>query len=313
MTFFTTDTTIEFCQKLLSVRRTKNTKLFADGERYKLEYLIIIGICALLVFCIIIVYKQIANKTSQNSLKDTQKPIDSLNPPADYTPEMKDELRKVAAFCGSSHITQKDVQKFIIHQMSEDFLSMKGWDIWNSSIHETYGQFERMERATTDKSISILSYDPKHQLAKVQGKTAVYLTSCKRCSCPDYRKRYLPCKHMYALAMELDGDTEKCILDDKHPPLYGLTLALAGHLPKSKNGVGGIRADITDRGGTWTDSIEFDCSAVVMGTSPSLKRVERAKDFDMEILSPESIQTIFTNTYIEENTAGVTEESTQLS
>lgn len=66
------------------------------------------------------------------------------------------------------------------------------------------------------------------QLAKVQEKTTVYLTSCKRCGCPDYRKRRLPCKHMYALAMELDGDMNKCILDNQHPPLYGLTLALAG-------------------------------------------------------------------------------------
>ena len=178
---------------------------------------------------------------------------------------------------------------------------MPGWSIWDSSIHEADGQFKRMERAAIDPDISIISYNPRYRLAKVQGKTAVYLTSCNRCSCPDYRKRRLPCKHMYALAMELDGDVDKCILNSKHAPLFGLTLALAGHLPKSRNGAGGIRAEITSLGGKWSDNIEIKSSAVVMGNTPSVARVNRAKDFDMEILTPESIKYIFASAYDGEN------------
>lgn len=144
-----------------------------------------------------------------------------------------------------------------------------------------------------DEQISVISYDPKYQLAKVQGTTSIYLTSCKRCSCPDFRKRRLPCKHMYALAMELDGDINKFIPDSGHAPLYGLTLALAGHLPKSRNGTGGIRAEITERGGKWSYNIEFDSSAVVVGTNPSAARLARIEQFDMEVLSAESIKNIF--------------------
>lgn len=220
--------------------------------------------------------------------------IDSLNSPVYFSQEQREFLNRVSGFYKIRYITQADIQKFNIHVMSDLFLAMPGWSIWDSSIHEADGQYKRMERASTEKEITIMSYDPKYQLAKVQGKTSIYLTSCKRCSCPDYRKRRMPCKHMYALAIELDGNVDKCILDSGHAPLYGLTLALAGHLPKSKKGVGGIRADITDRGGKWAENIEFESSAVVMGSNPSQARQHRAEEFDMEILSPELIPDIFT-------------------
>lgn len=210
---------------------------------------------------------------------------------------MRECLEKISEFSGNRYVTQPDVHRFILHNISEDFLAMPGWSIWDRSIHETDGQFKRMERASIDPDISIISYDPRYRLAKVQGKTAVYLTSCNRCSCQDYRKRRLPCKHMYALAMELDGDVDKCILSPKHAPLFGLMLALAGHLPKSRNGVGGIRADITALGGKWSENIDVESSAVVMGHNPSAARVSRAKDFDMEILSPESVKDIFSSAY----------------
>lgn len=255
------------------------------------------GIALFIFIVIVIVVVIIRSKSRQKEQVNNKRPmddsIDSMNPPSDFSPEMREELKKIATFCEVRYVTQTDIKKYTIHKISEDFLAMPGWDIWDVSIHEALGQYERLERGSTDEMISILSYDPRYRLAKVQGKSAVYLTSCKRCSCPDYRKRRLPCKHMYALAVELDGNVDKCILDSDHAPLYGLILALAGHLPKSCKGVGGIRAEITERGGLWSDSIEFDCSAVVIGTDPSPARVSRAESFDMEVLSPESIKDIF--------------------
>ncbi len=255
------------------------------------------GIAIFILLMIVIVVfsiKHIAKQKSEHSEHIPDNSVDSLNPPADFSLEMREEIQKIANFCGVRYVTQADIQKFTIHKISEDFSAIPGWDIWDSSIHEASGQYDRMSRATLDKEISVLSYDPQYRLAKIQGKTAVYLTSYKRCSCPDYRKRRLPCKHMYALAMELDGDVERCIFDSEHPPLYGLTLALAGHLPKSSNGVGGIRAEITERSGIWSEKIECDSSAVVMGTDPSAARVSRAEGFDMDVLSPELIKNIFT-------------------
>ena len=219
--------------------------------------------------------------------------IDSWNIPSYISFEEREKIKKIAEYFGVRYVTGVETHKWILHCLSADFAAMPGWDIWDSSIHEASGQFERAQRAAADKEITILCYDSKYRLAKVQGKTAVYLTSYKRCSCPDYRKRRLPCKHMYALAMELDGDTAKDILDTEHAPLYGLTLALAGHLPKSSNGTGGIRAEITDRRGIWSEKIELDTWAAVMGSNPSMARQSRAEGFDMEILSPESILDLF--------------------
>lgn len=190
----------------------------------------------LMITIVVFSIKYIVKQKSGHSEYIPGNSIDSLNPPEDFTSEMREEIQKIANFCGVRYVTQADIQKFTIHKISEAFLAMPGWDIWDISIHKAPGQYERMERAAMSRKISILNYDPQYQLAKVQGKTAIYLTSCKRCSCPDYRKRRLPCKHMYALAMDLDGDVDKCIFDSEHPPLYGLTLALAGHLPKSRNG-----------------------------------------------------------------------------
>ena len=100
---------------------------------------------------------------------------------------------------------------------------------------------------------------------------------------------------MYALAVELEGDIQKEILDSDHDPLYGLRLALVGHLPKSSQGVGGIRAEITDRGGKWSEDIDqFDSSAVVVGTNPSVRRLDRIQSFDIETLTPEAIKDLFT-------------------
>lgn len=253
-------------------------------------FIFVILIVAMVIFGI----KSTIKPKSEHSEHAPINSIDSLNLPANFSAEMQEQIRKIANYCGIRYVTQADIKKYTIHKMSEDFLAMQGWDIWDVSIHEAPGQYERMERATIDGEISILSYDPQYRLAKVQGKTAVYLTSCKRCSCPDYRKRRLPCKHMYALAMELDGDVRKEVLDTEHAPLYGLTLALAGHLPKSSNGKGGIRTEITDRRGVWSEKIEIDSSAVVMGSNPSAARQSRAEGFDIEILSPESILDLFT-------------------
>ena len=221
--------------------------------------------------------------------------IDSWNLPSTFSSEEQHQIKKIAEFFGVRYVTGTETHKWILHHISTDFNAMQGWDVWDSSIHDAPGQFERVERGIMDRSISVLCYDPKYQLAKVQGKTGVYLTSSARCSCPDFRKRRLPCKHMYALAVELEGDIQKEILDSDHDPLYGLRLALVGHLPKSSQGVGGIRAEITDRGGKWSEDIDqFDSSAVVVGTNPSVRRLDRIQSFDIETLTPEAIKDLFT-------------------
>lgn len=256
---------------------------------------IIIAIAAVLIAFILIAIAAKKNPQDDSSRPPRENYVDAQNLPPYFSREQCEEIEKIANFYGVRYVTGTETRNWILHNLKELFSSMPGWDIWDSSIHEADGQFERAERGGVNKDIYILCYDSKYKLAKIQGKTGIYLTSCNRCSCPDFRKRRLPCKHMYMLAYELGGNIEKDITDDHHAPLYGLQLALAGHLPKSSKGVGGIRADISDRGGTWSDDIdEFESSAVVVGSNPSIRRLERIKSFDLEVLTAESIGDVFT-------------------
>lgn len=220
--------------------------------------------------------------------------LNAMNPPPWFSEEMKDRLRAIANDCGKVYITQKDVHDHIISDISRDCSELIGWDIWDISIHQSPGQFERMERGCMDQSIKVLCYDPEHRIAKVQGTSAIYLVSCHRCSCPDFRKRHLPCKHIYALLISLDGDDEQWIVDEEHKRLYGLTFALAGRFPGGRDSDSGIRALIEKDGGQWIDYVNaYRCSALVTGANPSENKLEEAKTIDMEILTEFDLENLF--------------------
>ncbi len=219
--------------------------------------------------------------------------IDAWNPPSYFSPEEKAEIKRMSDFCGHRYLTSADIRDFCIKDINALFQKMPGWSEWDATIHEYEGQYDRMDRAARIEKISVLCYDPRYKLAKVQGTSNIYLTSSERCSCPDFRKRRLPCKHMYGLAMELNGDVSKIIRDDLHKPLYGLSLALAGRLPKSKNGIGGIRNEIKDLGGKWSDTVEYFSSAVVVGSNASEGKKQRIIELGIEILSPEDVGNLF--------------------
>lgn len=220
--------------------------------------------------------------------------IDAMNPPSWFSDELKDRLRAISNDCGKIYITQKDIQEHIINDISRECSALIEWDIWDISVHRSPGQFERMERACMGGCPKVLCYDPEHRIAKVQGTSAIYLVSGRRCSCPDFRKRHLPCKHMYALLMTLDGDDEQRIVDVEHKRFHGLTFALAGRFPGGRNSDDGIRAQIEKDSGQWTDYVNaYRCSALVTGTGPSQSKVGEAKRLDMEILTEFDLDDLF--------------------
>ena len=181
----------------------------------------------------------------------------------------------------------------VINNISSDFQSMPGWRDWDSSIHRTDGQLDRIKRAASE-DMAVLAYDPDYSLAKVKGSSGeIYLTSCRRCSCPDYRERRLPCKHMYFLCMKKKKKSSKLIVDSIHKRLYGLTIALAGKFPGSSNGPDGFRAKLNSLGAIWRESVNRDCSALVCGTNPSPRKIELAQYYDMEVFEAEDIDNIF--------------------
>ena len=76
------------------------------------------------------------------------------------------------------------------------------WERW-ASFHEQTDQVRRIERAITE-TYNIASYDEIDGKAVFIGGSGKYKTNLLKCSCPDFKKRKLPCKHMYKLAFDLN-------------------------------------------------------------------------------------------------------------
>ena len=71
---------------------------------------------------------------------------------------------------------------------------------WDISIHDAEGQDVRFDRAMFQK-ISIVSYDAENGSAQISGSHGdLYSVTLDGCTCQDFQRRRLPCKHIYKLA-----------------------------------------------------------------------------------------------------------------
>lgn len=80
------------------------------------------------------------------------------------------------------------------------------WAKWPLDIHTNQAQIERQIRATA-AIYTPLSLSPgigTGRFKSVFGEGGTYTTSLIKCECEDFKRRLLPCKHMYRLAHELD-------------------------------------------------------------------------------------------------------------
>ena len=99
---------------------------------------------------------------------------------------------------------QPNYNEIIMQKMGEDFQAL-GWDVWDPSVHRANGQLDRIRRAATDKRLIIIKRDGStFDIKGTEGN--VYTVSGEGCSCPDFRTRGLPCKHMYLLAIALSEE-----------------------------------------------------------------------------------------------------------
>lgn len=81
-------------------------------------------------------------------------------------------------------------------------MSLNDWNQWES-CHSKSGQSDRQKRAST-KKLTPFSLDVNGCCATFKGSgTELYKTSLSDCTCIDFHRRFLPCKHMYRLAYEL--------------------------------------------------------------------------------------------------------------
>lgn len=74
---------------------------------------------------------------------------------------------------------------------------------WHNIDHNDGGQSFRQERAC-EARYTPLSLNRNFGTAKFRGIDSDYDTTLSKCNCHDFQRHFLPCKHMYRLAYELD-------------------------------------------------------------------------------------------------------------
>ncbi len=265
-------------------------------------YVFILGIMVFFLVIVTCIVISIHSSSSRNNYvcsswhapkqHNLQQGFDSLNLPAHLSDDEKSLLRKVADYSGKRYITDKDMEAYTIHRIDEEFQIMDGWCEWDRSIHEQPGQYERLKRGVMEK-LSVMAYDSNQKIAKVKGSTGrFYLTSYQQCSCPDFKARHIPCKHMYSLCMALDGNPEQAIVSSSAKNLTGLQIALAGRFG-SKNDPNGIRARINARGGEWSETIGKETSLMVCGKDPSEAKIQAARNYGAFVIDELDLDDLF--------------------
>lgn len=73
---------------------------------------------------------------------------------------------------------------------------------WEPNIHETEDQQKRID-SSKSASCTPDSLDKNNYCAKFHGRRGNYETHLYSCTCTDFSRRSLPCKHIYRLAFEL--------------------------------------------------------------------------------------------------------------
>ena len=77
------------------------------------------------------------------------------------------------------------------------------WPEWDNSIHSDAAQIERQGKAMTYPFTFQVDKEAKTARFSSTSFHPYYDTSLSRCNCEDFKKRNLPCKHIYRLAVEL--------------------------------------------------------------------------------------------------------------
>lgn len=121
---------------------------------------------------------------------------------------------------------QEQYREKIINSVIDDF-EKAGWENWEPSDHYGDEQFKRIERSLKER-FSLCWYNPTAGIAKISSSSGnYYLVGRLKCSCPDYKDRRLPCKHMYFLARVLD-DYENHLVPEHISNNYVEDTALRG-------------------------------------------------------------------------------------
>ena len=245
-----------------------------------MQIVVVVCIC-LLVFGVFIMIKAIQSHSIRKKVEEEMQKQLSIE---------REMIQQQSIERNKQKQEEKTRKEKLISEASRMFLNMDEWNSWETGIHTSEDQSNRIRRAA-EESITVCAYDPAYRLAKVKGRSGnYYVCGPFGCSCWDFKKRMQPCKHMYALAFVLNGNTEQAIKDKDHQSLYGLTIEIAGRF---KGGRDEIKKSINNLGGIWTDAHKEDASILVCGTAPSAEKLKWFEQYHLPILQDGDIETLF--------------------
>lgn len=208
---------------------------------------------------------------------------------ADLQRQRQEQLRQQQQAIAERQAQQKRLWQTAA-ALATQISSMDDWREWSADIHTQPEQLTRIRRAL-DENIRVMAYDPRYRLAKIRGTSGRnYLAGPRCCNCPDFRERHLPCKHMYKLALFLNGDTSKQLTDTAHAPLYALYIVLAGRFPNSALD---IKQCINAGHGVFQTDITTDSGILICGAQPSQNKLLYFKRHNLPILQPADIDKLF--------------------
>lgn len=121
--------------------------------------------------------------------------------------QLNSELNSLRDTIAQQEKILKSIQPFLDFEkfkIDGSFASLQElWMSWGTEIHIHPSQKMRQERATSN-ALTPLNLDVRHATGHFRGKEQDYTTTLISCECTDFKRRLLPCKHMYRLAYELD-------------------------------------------------------------------------------------------------------------
>lgn len=226
-----------------------------------------IGIIILLIFIPIGIALILANKTKVTTKLRTKNLSEITDSDiAKMTPSERNRL-------------QNDVYNHIAEMMTEDFRKI-GWTNWNPDIHATPEQLDRIKRASDSyNGIQLRKYSPNTTTGIIRGSSCkIYLTCGNGCSCPDFRKRGLPCKHMYFIAM--NHNEYKSVLSEydfvpysaEDNTLYGLNFCILGRNQAA------VKEYIHKHAGTFGQNSWWNISAVIVNGETQSQKLISAQE-----------------------------------
>lgn len=179
------------------------------------------------------------------------------------------------------------------HTLS-NFHLLPGSDCWPDDIFSEEEQIKRIDRVYYDtKKMSLECFDTRYNIAKIRGTSwRLYLTNAQFCTCPDFRFRLGPCKHMYFLGNWIADKGEQFIEIDYEKGLSGITAYLVGRFPKGKEQA---VADLQERGCEILEKYNNEVNIAITGRTNAVKTLEKLQDSGVPIFDYKTALKVFSS------------------